>query len=293
MAYSVHMIASVIKSGVLIAGISGLAVASGVPQEQLGWGRAQQLLQGQTPQSAAMAAAVSEWNALRQSSSYSFDRYARFLIAHPGWPGENALRRAAERAMEAGTWSPSTAVTYFRRHAPLTGTGKTRYAEALSLTGQRDEAQVAARNAWVSGPLSVTDEAKLISGFPGALRPEDHDARMDELLWQGSTTSAQRQLALVSPGKRALFEARLAFRTNALDAADRSAATQAIGANDPGYIADRATWLRNNAAAPSARSWLARPRSLARRPFEEEKLLEVVGATAPEQSNELKSQNAI
>ncbi|WP_457310534.1 transglycosylase SLT domain-containing protein [Sphingomonas sp. UYAg733] len=286
------MIASVIKSGVLLAGISGLAVASGVPQEQLGWGRAQQLLQGQTPQSSAMAIAVSEWNALRQSNSYPFDRYARFLIAHPGWPGENALRRTAERSMDAGNWSPSTAVSYFRRHAPLTGGGKTRYAEALSLTGQRDEAQVAARNAWVSGPLSVTDEAKLISGFPGALRSEDHDARMDELLWQGSTASAQRQIALASPGKRALFEARLAFRTNAADAADRSAATQGIGANDPGYIADRATWLRNNAAAPSARSWLARPRSLARRPGDVEKWFEVLLANAREAANDGQSQTA-
>ncbi|QNQ11322.1 lytic transglycosylase domain-containing protein [Sphingomonas alpina] len=286
------MIASVFKSAVFFAGVSGLAVASGVPQEQLGWGRAQQLLQGQTPQSSAMAAAISEWNSLRQSSSYPFDSYARFLIAHPGWPGENALRRTAERSMETGNWSPATAVAFFRRHPPLTGTGKTRFAEALALTGARDEAQFAARKAWVSGPLSVTDEAKLISGFAGALRPEDHDARMDELLWQGSTQSAQRQMALVSPGRRALFEARLAFRTNAANASDLSAATQAAGANDPGYIADRATWLRNNNAGPSARSWLARPRSLTNRPGDVEKWFEVLLTNARGAANDSQYQTA-
>ncbi|MES2054787.1 MAG: lytic transglycosylase domain-containing protein [Pseudomonadota bacterium] len=286
------MIASVTKSAVLFAGVSGLVVASGVPQEQLGWGRAQQLLQGQTPQSSAMAAAIGEWNSLRQSNSYPFESYARFLIAHPGWPGENALRRTAERSMEAGTWSPSTAVTFFRRHPPLTGTGKTRFAEALALTGARDEAQSAARRAWVSGPLSATDEAKLISGFAGALRPEDHDARMDELLWQGATQSAQRQMALVSPGRRTVFEARLAFRTNAANASDLSTATQAIGANDPGYIADRATWLRNSAAAPSARSWLARPRALVNRPGDVEKWFEVLLTNAREAANDSQYQTA-
>jgi soluble lytic murein transglycosylase len=286
------MIASVFKSAVFFAGVSGLAVASGVPQEQLGWGRAQQLLQGQSPQSSAMAAAISEWNSLRQSSSYPFESYARFLIAHPGWPGENALRRTAERSMETGNWSPATAVAFFRRHPPLTGTGKTRFAEALALTGARDEAQFAARKAWVSGPLSVTDEAKLISGFSGALRPEDHDARMDELLWQGATQSAQRQMALVSPDKRGLFEARLAFRTNAANASDLSATTQSAGANDPGYIADRATWLRNNNAGPSARSWLARPRSLTNRPGDVEKWFEVLLTNARGAANDSQYQTA-
>ena len=57
--------------------------------------------------------------------------------------------------------------------------------------------------------------------------------------------------------QRALFTARLAFRTNATNASDLAAATASSGAADPGYLADRANWLRNNGASPSARSLLA------------------------------------
>ena len=43
---------------------------------------------------------LSEWRRLQQSDSLPFQDYAAFLIAHPGWPGEMAMRRAAERQID-------------------------------------------------------------------------------------------------------------------------------------------------------------------------------------------------
>ncbi|WCM29011.1 lytic transglycosylase domain-containing protein [Sphingomonas sp. QA11] len=270
------MIPSLIKSGLLFAGVSGLAMTSGTAQDQLGWGRAQQVLEGSAAANSGLSATITEWKSLQDSSGYPFETYARFLLAHPGWPGEMSMRRSAENALSAGTWSPGTAVTYFRRYPPLTGVGRTRFAEALAATGSRDEANLAAEKAWVSGSLSASDEAKLIGGFSSALTPADHDARMDMLLWQGSIQSAQRQLALVTPSKRPLFEARLALRTNAANASDLASATSTIGAGDPGYLADRAAWFRNNNASPSARSLLARRQALTSRPGSPEKWFEAL-----------------
>lgn len=270
------MIPSLIKSGLLFAGVSGLAMTSGTAQDQLGWGRAQQVLEGSAAANSGLSATITEWKSLQDSSGYPFETYARFLLAHPGWPGEMSMRRSAENALSAGTWSPGTAVTYFRRYPPLTGAGRTRFAEALAATGSRDEANLAAEKAWVSGSLSASDEAKLIGGFSSALTPADHDARMDMLLWQGSIQSAQRQLALVTPSKRPLFEARLALRTNAANASDLASATSTIGAGDPGYLADRAAWFRNNNASPSARSLLARRQALTSRPGNPEKWFEAL-----------------
>ena len=110
---------------------------------------------------------------------------------------------------------------------------------------------------------------------------------MDTLLWQGATGTAQRQLGYTSAAQRPMFAARLAFRTKAPEAAAISAATQALYANDPGYIADRATWLRNT-VSPSVRPYLARGRALAPRPGNVEKWYEVLlvnarGAAADEQ----------
>ena len=206
----------------------------------------------------AIAAALAQWRALQQTDALPFDSYAGFLLAHPGWPGETANRRAAER--QASTASPTSVVAFFRRFPPQSAAGAVAYARALQATGATGEANEAARNAWRRGTLTPSDEAVLVTSFPGAIRPDDHDARMDALLWQGSTTAAARQLNYTSPARRGLFEARLAFRTGAQNASELAAANDAIGARDAGYIADKATWLRNSGASPSARSWLARTR---------------------------------
>ncbi|GHH08259.1 lytic transglycosylase [Sphingomonas glacialis] len=280
------MIAWLFKSGVLLAGISTLAVTSGDAQDQLGWGRATQVLTGTTATNSAIAASIAEWKSLQQSSSYGFDSYARFLLAHPGWPGETAMRRMAEKALDSGGWSPSTVVAFFRRFPALTGAGKTRFAEALAATGQQGEAASAARAAWVSGTLSSTDESKILATFPGALSPADHDARMDMLLWQGATASAQRQLMLTSPARQSVFAARLAFRTSAPDAGDRLIATQAYGATDPGWIADRASWYRNTGASASARNSLAQRPALAVVPGSAEQWFEVLLTNARAAAND-------
>ncbi|OYY90303.1 MAG: lytic transglycosylase [Sphingomonas sp. 28-66-16] len=275
------MLAILTKSGFLLAGVSAVATALGVPQEQLDRYRAQlESVPATVEATNALAASIAQWKQLQQSDSFSFDSYSRFLLAHPGWPGETGLRRAAERSMDTGSWSPGVAVSYFRRFPPLTGTGQVRFAEALAAVGLRDEANDAARAAWRQGTLPSSDEAKLLEGFAGALSPADHDARMDRLLWQGATSSAQRQLGFVSADKRDLFAARLAFRTNAADAAAQAAATQDRFANDAGYLADRATWLKNSNNWVAARALLARPHALSGRPGDVESWYEVLLANA-------------
>ena len=280
------MIASVIKSGMLLAGVSSLAIPASDVQDQLGWGRATQVLTGTTAGNAALASAIVEWKSLSTVPGYGFENYARFLLAHPGWPGETALRRSAEKALDTGGWSPSTVVTFFRRFPALTSGGRTRFAEALSATGARDEAAAAARAAWVAGTLSATDEAKILSGFPGALSLADHDARMDMLLWQGSLASAQRQLALTSLAQQPVFAARLAFKSNAPDASDRAVTTQALGMADPGWLADRASWFRNNGASMSARGTLAQRPALATAPASPGEWFEVLWTNARAAAND-------
>ena len=228
----------------------------------------------QTPADGAIAASIAQWKAIGQTDALPFDSYAGFLMAHPGWPSEAANRRAAER--QAANAAPANAIAYFTRFPPQTGAGLVAQARALQASGRPGEAQAAARAAWRKGGLSANDEVMVATGFAGALTPDDHDARMDALLWQNATGVAARQIAYTSAGRRPVFEARLAFRTNAANAADLAMRTQDQYAGDAGYVADRATWLRNSGASPTARSWLARPRTLASRPGDVEKWYEVL-----------------
>ncbi|WP_334654871.1 lytic transglycosylase domain-containing protein [Sphingomonas panaciterrae] len=258
-----------LRAGALIALGIGLGAALVVAQGQDDAARtraanalaqSQPAAMAQVTNNADLAAALAQWRALQQTDGLPFDSYASFVMAHPGWPNEAANRRAAERQASNGYAAPANVVAFFRRYPPLTAAGAVAQAKALQATGAMAEAYEAARNAWRRGALTPTDESTILTSFAGALRPEDHDARMDALLWQGSTSIAARQIALTSPARRPLFEARLAFRTKAENASALAAANDAAGASDAGYIADKAVWLRNSGASASARSWLARTR---------------------------------
>lgn len=259
-----------LKAGCVIGLMIGMGAALLVAQDQDGY-RPQPATapapayqpRNQPPSQASaagMAQALAQWRALQQTDSLPFDSYAGFLMAHPGWPNQVANRRAAERQAGSGYAASGSVIAYFRRFAPQTAGGGVAYAKALAASGQTPAAYEAARDAWRRGALAPADESTILSQFAGALRPEDHDARMDALLWAGSTSLAQRQIAYVSPSQRELFAARLSFRSNAPDASSYMARLDAIGNRDAGYVADKATWLRNNNASPSARSWLARTR---------------------------------
>lgn len=275
------MLAPVLKSALLFASVSGLAVSSQLTQDQIRWYRV--ALEAGAPrvpppyiQSDQLADALVEWKRLQQSDNFPFSDYANFLLLHPGWPGEKSRRAAAETVLESGTWAPALVIRFFDRFSPLTAAGRLRYAEALAASGRRAEAEDQARRAWRHGVLRPRDETALLSGFSSALTPADHDARMDRLLWQGALTAAQRQIAYASPAMRPVFDARIAFRTKAPDADAKSAAALALGRANPGFIADRAMWLRDAGQSPAMRAYLAQPRQLASFPGDVEKWYEVL-----------------
>lgn len=256
----------------LLSGTSLLAVAA--PQAQAApptYDQLRQQMAGQLPAGVAatdqIGGAIAQWQALRQANGNAgFSDYASFMLAHPGWPGESGFRTAAERRLSAGGWSPGQAVGFFRRFPPQTSAAAAKYAQALLATGQAADAAQAARDAWARGALSQEDENALLTQFGGQLTPADHDRRMDLLLWQGATGSAARVLPLTSAGQRDLFAARLAFRTNAPEAATRAYAPYPAGDADAGYLADKATWLKTSGAASSAYTLLANRPALVGRP---------------------------
>lgn len=270
---------TVTRSSILVGLLAGVAASTPAVQDGLEKYRTQMANMSANPAAATanngvIAQGIAQWKAVQQTSALPFDSYSSFLMAHPGWPAQPAIRRMAEgKAADAST---SSAVAYFSRFPPMTATAGIAYANALMAMGNQSAAYEAARSAWRKGALTPADEAAALSRFGSAFTPEVHDTRMDALLWQNQTTAAQRQLAYVSPGRRALFAARLAFRMNSPDAAQLGEIAMTQGMGDAGFIADRATWLRNSGASPSARSWLARTRSLTTRPGNVEKFYEVL-----------------
>ena len=97
----------------------------------------------------ALSSALAQWNSLRQTDSLPFSSYAGFLLANRGWPGETAMRKTAEKAINIDSLSPQEVLSYFRVYPPLTQTGHARFAIALQASGRTGEALEEARRAWV------------------------------------------------------------------------------------------------------------------------------------------------
>ncbi len=211
--------------------------------------------------SGSIADAVATWENIRQARGVPFASLAGFLIAHPGWPGEAALRDAAEAALKPEAEQPGQVIAYFQRYPAITASAQLRYAEALYAQGQRDLATNAARIAWTSGPLTTDDESRFLIRFNQVVSRDDQDARMDKLLWSRAVAGAQRQLPNTSAARRPLFDARAALIAKAPDAEAKAGPYLENARGDAGFVADRASYLAGTGQSAAARAWLARPHS--------------------------------
>ncbi len=226
---------------------------------------------------------VLRWLELRdRQDDAPFEEIARFVRAHPDWPGIELLRRHAELAMPLSL-PASEILAWFDRFPPLSAGGTYLDAVALRATGRGAEADRLIRARWPDIPLGATEQDTILAAFGDVLTQEDHERRLDTLLWQDRQTESRQLLPLVSPGHRALGEARmrLASRLPGVDAAVARVPPQLR--DHPGLVYERVRWRRRAdltdgaidllAAQPDVlshpRVWWTERNILARRRFEE------------------------
>jgi soluble lytic murein transglycosylase len=212
--------------------------------------------------SSQVAFAVNRWEQLAASPRFTFDEYASFLLSNPGFPDEDRLRAYAEERLTQEFVAPDRLLAYFDRFPPLTNNGRAQH--ALALMAQRPGAATeAARAAWRGGGMSDTAEGAIRASYGGQFAPEDHDARMDALLWQRDAAAAARQLPYVSQARMPVFMARLAILQGGDGATSDASATA-----DPGYLFNRSRELRLEGRPFDAVSLLATRPALSSAPFD-------------------------
>jgi soluble lytic murein transglycosylase len=219
------------------------------------WDRARARLLASQPSN--IAAQINQWETLSASGNYTFETYSSFLVTHPDWPRQDKMRQNAEQAIDMDRNVPSQIIAYFTQFPPLTNVGKARYAVALHSLGRYDEANAMARQAWTAGTLTDEDEMRLAGLFSGVLTSQDHDERMNALLWAGATRKAERQIGLTSTERRPVFAARLAIQQGDSSAASLIEAAGPAAMTDAGFVSARANTLMRTGNALAARSLLA------------------------------------
>jgi soluble lytic murein transglycosylase len=175
-------------------------------------------------------------------SAGRFGEITAFIDQNPDWPMQKTLRRRAETAI--GNAGDDEADAWLKRFPPLTGLGKVRRAEILLNRGKTEEGTAALRTAWIEGDFSAADERSVQTRHAALLRPEDHQKRLDHLIWDGQADAARRMLPLVSAEYRALAEARLALAADAANAGRLVAQVPTPLRGDAGLAFEEARWWR-------------------------------------------------
>ncbi len=219
--------------------------------------------------------AIADWRRLRLSDGYSFASYARFLAANPGWPGQAAMRKTAEKAMRSGE-SPLAVIQFFGTDEPRSGNGWARLAEAQLATGKPTEAIVSARAAWKSSDLGSSDEGVLLGRFGAQFAASDYDRRIDALLVAKKSVEAQRLVPWASAARRPALLARLAMLTRSPDAETVFAGASGQLGSDAGLLMDRIRYYRDSGSDVGARQLAARPHNFVEKPIDPERFYEML-----------------
>jgi soluble lytic murein transglycosylase len=206
---------------------------------------------------------LQRWKMLSASGNFSFGEYASFLMRYPDWPNSDEMRKNAEQAINPLSLSPSQVVAFFDRLPPLTNAGRARFAIALHASGDTSRAEEQARAAWRGGALNDDDEARMFRIAGNRFSSADHDARVDRLLWSGSTRGAERWIAYTSPQRRPAFIAALATRLKAADADQKVQDAGSLANSEASLIAARADFMRSTGNSIGAREVLANRANLA------------------------------
>ncbi len=181
---------------------------------------------------------------------------AAFAVDNPAWPNQGQLEQRRQEAL-ANEPDQTVALEQCDRAALQVTGALLRCAEAYTAAGRPADAARVVRQAWVGGIAEPGAEAAFLRRWGAILTPDDQWTRFQTLIL-GQTDAAARQVASLEPGRRAVAQARLAFRRDDLAAEAKLAAVAPAKSGDSGLLLDHAAWLRRRERLDEARDlWLA------------------------------------
>ncbi|WP_020593370.1 lytic transglycosylase domain-containing protein [Kiloniella laminariae] len=174
----------------------------------------------------------------------SYETLNGYIAEPDNWPRQEVLRRTAEAKLPDNL-STKEIITWFRENPPSSLGGINSYASALEKSGKKTESILAIRTFWQEGYLGKTDETAFLKTHKAVLKKEDHDKRLDGLIWNRQYSAADRQLARVSKDMKALGEARLGLLKKEGNVDGLINKVPKALKKDPGLVYARARWRLN------------------------------------------------
>ncbi len=213
------------------------------------------------------AASRSEWTTLKRAKDEIQDPTAKDLlrwvrsardpnvptdwltyVTHEltDWPRMVSIQAKAEARLLDEPLSPQETVAWFLKMEPVSGEGRAALAKAFYRLGDQENGDRWLKYAWREARLSRDRQKELFQQFKSRLNSQDHAARADHLIWEGSRhfSNARALLPFMSKADRAVMDARMKLATNSRGINAAVNAIPASHANHPGFLFERARWRR-------------------------------------------------
>lgn len=186
---------------------------------------------------------ILQWMDLtRPGPGRPFAEYRRFIAENPNWPKQDILWAQAERALSSDIPAVEI-IAWFGPREPLTAQGGAVLALALRDLGK--DAVPVVRKIWVGRDFDKKLMGSFLANWGKFLRPEDHAARMERLLWDEETEEASQMLPLLSNKNiQQIATARIAFQRAQPNASALYTSLSAEQRKSPGLRLDAAEYYR-------------------------------------------------
>ncbi len=184
------------------------------------------------------------WRRATSDPTISYGELQRARQDFLGWPDYAQILGVAEERLADARLRSDDVIAWFGDNEPVSGAGRIALAEAHLSAGRTEEGTAMLREAWRNYRFDTDLQDRIVASHGQRLTREDHEARVDYLLWVGHRSAARRLFPHISSGHRALADARirLATRSRGVDGAiDRVPASLQ---EHPGLLFERAVWRR-------------------------------------------------
>lgn len=158
--------------------------------------------------------------ATADSNAATFDELRRALDELRSFPQRRTIRIRAEQKIALSALTPQAKRDFLLRAeqglsdtgpqaGPLSGEGKLELGSALLALGDQTGARRWISDGWRTSRLDSIAQARYLSQFTAILTPQDHDARVDFLLWADRVTQSRPLFPFMSETGRATAQRRL------------------------------------------------------------------------------------
>ena len=154
--------------------------------------------------------------ATADSNAASFDELKRALDELRSFPQRKTIRIRAEQKIALSALAPQAKRDFLLRQeqgiaetGPLSGEGKLELGAALLALGNQGEARRWISDGWRNSRLDNASQSQYLARFGTLLTPDDHDARVDFLMWADRVTQSRPLFSFMSETGRINAQRRL------------------------------------------------------------------------------------